>query len=71
MNIQRSTRSLFTHSVVARVSLPAGSVLAADSLALKKPGTGFPPDRFPDLVGRRLRRKLEADDLIAEDDLES
>ncbi|TAK11090.1 MAG: N-acetylneuraminate synthase [Anaerolineae bacterium] len=39
-------RQLFTKSVVARRALPAGTVLAPDHLALKKPGTGIPADRL-------------------------
>jgi N-acetylneuraminate synthase len=64
-------REIFTRSVVARTSLPAGTVLRADDLAAKKPGTGIPARRLPDLVGRRLRRGVAADHLLAEDDLEA
>ena len=37
-------RALFTKSVVARVALPAGTVLREEHLAAKKPGTGFPAE---------------------------
>jgi sialic acid synthase SpsE len=63
-------RRLFTRSVVARRALPAGAVLAAADLAIKKPGTGLSPERLPDLVGRTLRRAVEADQLLATDDVE-
>jgi N-acetylneuraminate synthase len=63
-------RAIFTQSVVARRALAAGTVLAADDLITKKPGTGIPARRLPDLVGRRVRRALEADDLVRESDLE-
>jgi N-acetylneuraminate synthase len=63
-------RRLFTRSVVARRSLPAGTVLSAADLAIKKPGTGLPPDRLADLVGRTLRRAVEADELLATEDVE-
>jgi N,N'-diacetyllegionaminate synthase len=64
-------RDMFTRSVVARVDLPAGAVLAAADLVLKKPGTGIPPARLPELVGRRLRRAVAADALLYDDDLEA
>lgn len=63
-------RRLFTRSVVARRALPAGTVLAAADLAIKKPGTGLPPERLADLIGRTLRRNVEADQLLATDDVE-
>ena len=63
-------RQLFTKSVVARVDLAAGTVLRPEHLSFKKPGTGIPIRRLPDLVGRRLRRALAADELLREDDVE-
>ncbi len=63
-------RDLFTKSIVARRGLPAGHLLAAADLAFKKPGNGLPPSALPELVGRRLRRALEADELVASRDLE-
>lgn len=62
-------RQLFTKSIVARLDLPAGTVLSLEHLAFKKPGTGIPPGRFGDVVGRRLARAIKADALLAESDL--
>jgi N,N'-diacetyllegionaminate synthase len=63
-------RRLFTRSVVARRALDRGTVLSADDLAIKKPGTGLPPDRLPELVGKRLARAVAEDQLIATEDIE-
>jgi N,N'-diacetyllegionaminate synthase len=63
-------RSVFMKSVVARADIPAGTVLAPEHLAAKKPGTGIPAAELPKLMGRRLRRAVGRDDLIALDDLE-
>ena len=63
-------RDIFTRSVVARSDLAAGTVLREDHLAVKKPGTGIPPRRLPELLGRRLRRAVAADELLRDDDLE-
>jgi N-acetylneuraminate synthase len=65
-----SLRRLFTRSVVATVPLAAGTKLEPRHLALKKPGTGLPPERLADLVGRTLRRDVAADQLLAVDDIE-
>lgn len=62
-------RRLFCKSLVARTDLAAGTVLTAEHLSLKKPGTGLPAARMDDLIGRRLRRDLHADELLAGDDL--
>jgi N,N'-diacetyllegionaminate synthase len=62
--------ALFTKSVVARIDLPAGTVLRADHLAAKKPGTGIPAARLPELLGARITRDVKADELLSESDVE-
>lgn len=63
-------RQIFMKSVVARRNLDAGTVLAMEHLAFKKPGTGIPAAQAAQLVGRRLRRRVEADTLLSDDDFE-
>ena len=63
-------RRLFTRSVVARRALPRGTVLGPDDLAIKKPGTGLPPERLGDLLGRKLARPVAEDQLLTVDDVE-
>ena len=63
-------RRLFTRSLVARTALPAGTVIEERHLAVKKPGTGLPPARLADVVGRRLTRSVEADQLLTAGDVE-
>jgi N-acetylneuraminate synthase len=63
-------RSLFNKSVVARIDLDKGTILNEQNLALKKPGSGIPPNRMPEVLGRRLKRSVPADSLLHEDDLE-
>jgi N-acetylneuraminate synthase len=62
-------RDLFTKSLVVRLDLPAGTVLKAEHLAIKKPGTGIPAKRLNEVVGKRLRRAVTADELLQEQDL--
>jgi N-acetylneuraminate synthase len=62
--------ALFTKSVVLKRDLPRGTVLANEHLAAKKPGTGIPAARLPELVGARLARDVRADEPLAEADLE-
>jgi N,N'-diacetyllegionaminate synthase len=63
-------RHLFTKSVVARMDLPAGTVLQRDHLSFKKPGTGIPSDRVDSVLGRRLRRAVARDQLLVWEDLD-
>jgi N-acetylneuraminate synthase len=62
-------RRLFTRSLVARHDLDAGHVLERGDLVAKKPGTGVPPDRAEELLGRPLLRGVAADQLLSLDDV--
>ncbi len=62
-------RRTFTKSIVAARALLAGTVLKETHLALKKPGTGLGAARLSGLVGKTLKRDLEVDEQLAEEDL--
>jgi N-acetylneuraminate synthase len=62
-------RDLFTKSVVARVDLPAGTVLREEDLSARKPGTGIPAGRLPELIGLRLQRSIKANEMLSQKDL--
>jgi N,N'-diacetyllegionaminate synthase len=45
-------------------------VIAREHVAIKKPGTGLPPDRLEEIIGRRLARRVTADQVLAAEDIE-
>lgn len=61
-------RRLFNRSAAPTRDLSAGTVITADMICAKKPGTGIPLDRIGALVGRRLIRDVKSDELFAEGD---
>lgn len=63
-------RSLFGRSLAPARSLAAGTVVTADMLNAKKPGTGIPAGELSRLVGRRLARDVTADRLLTWEDFE-
>jgi N-acetylneuraminate synthase len=63
-------RKLFTRSLVASANLPAGTVIAREHVAIKKPGTGLQPERLEEVIGRRLARPVTADQVLAAEDIE-
>lgn len=66
----REMRRVFQKSIVAVIDIPEGEVLAERMLGIKKPGTGFSPDRLPDLIGRRTRRFIAADTVLTAEDVD-
>jgi sialic acid synthase SpsE len=51
-------------SVVSRDEIPAGTVITAEMLDIKRPGTGVPPRDLGRVVGRRARVTIPADTVI-------
>jgi len=64
-------RALFTKSVVAKMDLPAGTVLSGELLTAKKPGTGIPASQIESILGHRLRRDVSADHVLVPEDVEA
>lgn len=62
--IEADVRRAARRSVVAARDLPAGTTLAPEMLALKRPGGGIPPPELQALVGKTLRRPLTADESL-------
>lgn len=51
-------------SVVSRDEIPAGTVITAEMLDIKRPGTGVPPRDLARVVGRRARVTIPADTVV-------
>lgn len=62
-------RKKMRRSIVAVKDLKAGTKLTADDLDVKRPGTGLPPDKISELVGKTLIRDIEGSSLITEADI--
>jgi sialic acid synthase SpsE len=57
-------------SVVLQRAVGAGQMLGPDDLTCKRPGTGISALHWDEIVGKRARRDLEADTVLAWTDLE-
>jgi N,N'-diacetyllegionaminate synthase len=63
-------RQIFTKSIYSSSYLPAGTVLNPEHLQLKKPGKGIPAEELPNLIGKKLRRNLQPNELLLLEDFE-
>ncbi len=64
MPSEASTRTVARRSIVARHPLPAGHVLTADDLAVKRPGTGLSPMMWHQVIGRTTTRSYRHDEAL-------
>jgi N-acetylneuraminate synthase/N,N'-diacetyllegionaminate synthase len=61
LEIEKDVRAVSRQSLTTTRALPAGHVIAAGELTIKRPGTGIEPWRLAEIVGRRLATAVEAD----------
>ena len=66
----REMKQIFEKSVVSLAPIAAGAVIVPEMVAVKKPGTGIPARRLPEVIGLRARRAIEADAVLTDDDVE-
>ena len=68
-SIEAEVRHLSRQSVCLVCDLPAGHVLERADLTIKRPGTGIPAAQLDQVIGQRLGRDVQANDLLGESDL--
>ena len=62
-------KSVARKSIHLAKSLPAGHLLTAGDLVMKRPGTGISPMRINEVLGKQLLHPAEKDQLLKEEDL--
>jgi len=62
-------RDKMRRSIVTKSSLNKGDILTEDCIDFKRPGSGIRPDEYNYILGRRVNKKLEKDELIRWEDL--
>jgi sialic acid synthase SpsE len=67
---ERPIREWAHRSVVSLRTLAAGDVIGEEDVWTKRPGTGIPARDLPLVLGRTLRRAVQANTMLAWDDLE-
>jgi len=68
LDCETPAHSFARRSIVAATDIPADAVITADMLAIKRPGTGLPPEFFDRIVGARSLCDIAADSLLKIED---
>ena len=66
---EADTRSVARRSLVAATTLESGTLLTTAMLNAKRPGTGIAPSAIAEVVGKKLTRRLAANEMIKWSDL--
>jgi len=64
---EAATAAVVRKSVVAARRIPTGTALTARLLAAKRPGTGWPPSRRDELIGRRTKTDIPRGAMLTRD----
>jgi N,N'-diacetyllegionaminate synthase len=60
-------KRVFEKSIVSSREIPAGAQISREMVAAKKPGTGIPAKRLPEIVGRTARVHIAADTVLTDE----
>ena len=64
---ERENVTSMRKSLVAAGNIPKGTILAQEHITVKRPGTGLPPTRIHEVIGKKVIRDIMPDDLITLD----
>lgn len=64
LDIENDVRQVSRQSLVLRTELRKGQVLCEHHLTVQRPGTGIPAAQVQQAIGRKLRRSLDAGDML-------
>jgi len=59
-----NSRKFARRSIVAKVNIPKGTVIAPELIAFKRPGTGISPKEYERVLGKKVNCDLFADELL-------
>lgn len=62
-------RNDYRRSIVASHDIREGESIEQEDLSYKRPGSGIPPYRTKDLIGRSVNREIDRDNIITWDDI--
>lgn len=63
-------KKVFEKSIVSLVDISAGTVLTEDLIGIKKPGNGIPPEKYKQILGKRVKVDIKSCRLLLEADIE-
>jgi len=69
LNQVKEMKAIFEKSIVAARDIPEGIVLQTEDLTTKKPGTGLPPRRMQEIIGRRTACPIAKNTILSESHL--
>ncbi len=64
---EKETAKVTRKSIVAKVDIPKGKIIEKGMIIIKRPGTGIPPEKIEEIVGKRAKKGIKKDSLVKEE----
>jgi len=62
---EEEVKQVARRSIVAVADIPKGTVITAEMLGVRRPGTGIEPARLNEIIGKKAKKNIKSGDLIA------
>ena len=67
---EEEKKKVFRRSVISNKDLKSGDIIGEEDISFKRPGTGITIDELNIVLGRRLKKNIDKDELIKIEDLD-
>ena len=67
---EEKIKKVVRKSIVAKINIPKGTIITEEMITFKRPGTGLSPKYYKEVIGKKARRDIKADEMIYWHDLE-
>lgn len=64
LDTESAARSNARRSLVTTCAISAGTTITRDMLTFKRPGTGIPPEKMEEIIGKTMRIDVEEDTIL-------
>ena len=68
---EERTKKFVRRSLVAAKEIRTGDILSLNDIAIKRPGTGIPPEFMEIVVGMKAKRDIRVDSVLEWEDLKN
>jgi len=67
---EEKIKKVVRKSIVAKINIPKGTIITEEMITFKRPGTGLSSKYYKEVIGKKARRDIKADEIIYWHDLE-
>lgn len=67
LDSERQARLYARRSITAKIRIPKGTTITRELLAMRRPGTGIPPNFLDLIIGKKVKKTINKDEILTWD----